>query len=169
MTENSSEGFRVFAQDNSQKILVVGIGNEYRGDDGIGLVIARKIRERKLSSVSVKEESGEGAALMEAWQGYENVILVDAISSGAKPGTIFKINANKKNVPAKFFHYSTHAFSVAEAIELARAMRTLPRELVVYGIEGANFNAGINISHDVQESANHVIEQILKKIKAANL
>jgi hydrogenase maturation protease len=165
MGEKPSEGPQVFDQDNLQKVLVVGIGNVYRSDDGIGLLIARKIRERRLLSVTVKEESGEGAALMEAWQGYESVILVDAISSGAKPGTILRIDAWKKKVPMKFFHYSTHAFSVAEAIELARAMKTLPPRLIVYGIEGASFSAGVGISHVVQISAKRIVEQILKKIR----
>jgi hydrogenase maturation protease len=147
-----------------QKVLVVGIGNEYRSDDGIGLVIARKIREIHLSSVIVIEESGEGTKLMEAWQGYKRVVLVDAILSGAKSGTIFKIDASKKKVPSRFFHYSTHAFSIAEAIELARVMKTLPPRFLIYGIEGANFNAGTNISQVVQESAKHVVEQIVKKL-----
>jgi hydrogenase maturation protease len=155
-------------ENNPQKVLLIGIGNEYRSDDGIGLVVARKIRERLLLSVTVKEESGEGAALMEAWQGYESVILMDAVSTGAKPGTIFAIDAGKNKVPAKFFHYSTHAFSVAEAIELARAMSTLPPRFFVYGIEGANFSAGVGISHVVQESAKHVVEQILKKVKVVS-
>jgi hydrogenase maturation protease len=152
-------------ENDPRKVLLIGIGNEYRSDDGIGLVIVRKIRERLLLSVTVKEESGEGAALMEAWQGCESVIIIDAVSSGAKPGTIFEIDAGKKNVPAKFFHYSTHAFSMAEAIELGRAMNTLPPRLCIYGIEGANFSAGVGISHVVQESANRVVGQILKKIR----
>jgi hydrogenase maturation protease len=159
----------VIAENNPGNVLLVGIGNEYRSDDSIGIVIARKIRGKKLSSVSVQEESGEGAALMEAWQGYENVILVDAVSSGAKPGTIFRIEANKEPVSSKFFHYSTHAFSVTEAIELARAMNTLPRGLVIYGIEGVRFSAGTTLSHVVQESADHVVEQILKEIKVTGL
>lgn len=149
-----------------QKILVVGIGNDYRGDDGIGFVIARNIREKLLLHVTTIEESGDGAALMEAWQGYDIVILVDAISSGAKPGTIIKIDAGKINVPAKYFHCSTHAFGVAEAIALAKAMKKLPPRLLVYGIEGAKFNAGVTLSRVVRQSAKKVIEQILKDVKA---
>jgi hydrogenase maturation protease len=144
--------------------LLIGIGNEYRSDDRIGLMIARDIRERHHLSVRVKEESGEGAALMESWKGYENVLIADAVSSGAKPGTIFIIDAGKEIVPAKFFHYSTHTFSVAEAIELARELKILPPRVLVYGIEGTNFSAGVSISHVVQESAKHVVEQILKKV-----
>jgi len=161
MVEKPSEGFRVFDQGNLQKVLVIGIGNEYRSDDGVGLVVAREIHKKLVPSVTVKEESGEGAALMDLWQGYQNVIIVDAVSSGAKPGTIFKIDANIEMIPAKFFHYSTHAFSLTEAIELARTMNTLPPKLLVYGIEGANFSAGVDISPPVKEAANQVIEQIV--------
>lgn len=141
--------------------LLIGIGNEYRSDDGVGLVVARETHEKLIPLVTVREESGEGAALMEAWQGFQNVILVDAVSSGAMSGTIFRIDANKETVPTKFFHYSTHAFSVAEAIELARAMNTLPPNIVVYGIEGMNFAAGTTISTSVQKAAKQVIKQIV--------
>ena len=165
MTNVPSEELQVFDQGNLQKVLVIGIGNEYRSDDAIGLVIVREIRERHILSVSVKEESGEGAALMEAWQGYESVIIVDATLSGTKPGTISKFEANKEILPMKFFHYSTHAFSLAEAIKLSKTMNTLPPNLLIFGIEGANFNAGVNISHVVQVSAKRVVEQILREVE----
>ena len=146
------------------KILLIGIGNEFRSDDGIGLIIVRQLQNKQISSIVIKEASGEGAALMEAWKGYKSVIIADAVSSGAKPGTIFIIDAGKELVPAKFFHYSTHAFSVAEAIELAREMKLLPPRFLVYGIEGANFSAGTTISQGVQDSVHQVVEQIVNKV-----
>ena len=168
MIEKPSEGSKNLIENNLRKTLLVGVGNEYRSDDGIGLAVARAIREKLLPSVIVKEESGEGAALMEAWQGFQNVIIVDAVSSGAMPGTIFRIDANKETVPITFFHYSTHAFSVAEAVELAKVINTLPSRLLVYGIEGAAFTAGVKISSIVKEAANRVIEQIMREIETAN-
>ena len=164
MNEQSSGKGPITHRKTPQKVLIIGIGNEYRCDDGVGLVIARTLRERLPGSVSIKEESGEGAALIEAWQGYERVILIDAISSGSTRGTIFKIDVRKKKVPAKLFHSSSHAFGTAEAIELARVMKTLPRELRIYGIEGAAFTAGRTISDSVQVSAQKVVKQILKFI-----
>jgi hydrogenase maturation protease len=148
-------------------ILLIGVGNDYRSDDGIGLLVARKIREKQIPFITVKEESGEGASLIEAWQGFQIVILVDAVSSGTEPGTIFRIWTNEEIIPIKFFHYSTHAFSVAEAIELARMMNTLPSRLLVYGIEGDIFTAGVKISSRVKQAANKVIEQIMKEIETA--
>jgi len=166
MIAKPSEGSKNLIENNLRKTLFIGVGNKYRSDDGVGLVVARKIHEKLIPSVTVKEESGEGAALMEAWQGFQNVIIVDAVSSDAMPGTIFRIDANKETVPIKFFHYSTHAFSVAEAIELTRAMNVLPSKLVVYGIEGNNFVAGTTISLLVQETAHKIIEQLIKEIKS---
>lgn len=130
-------------------------------------MIVQEIGEKRLPSITIKEESGEGAALIEAWQGFQNVIVVDAVSSGAKPGTIFKIKAHEESVPAKFFHYSTHAFSVAEAIELARTMKTLPSNILLYGIEGENFAAGTDISPSVQKAAKQVVEQIINEVEVA--
>ena len=69
------------------------------------------------------EESGDtgfGAALMAAWQDAEVVILVDAVRSGAEPGKIHHFDARDEHLPTDFFHYSTHAFSVAEALEQVR-------------------------------------------------
>lgn len=123
-------------------VLVIGIGNEYRGDDSVGLRIARKLAAKSIPNVEVIEESGEGASLLEAWKGAQTVLLVDAVSSNAEPGAIHRFDAHAENIPRKFFHYSTHAFSVAEAVELARTMNQLPPRLIVFGIEGKNFQAG---------------------------
>ena len=122
--------------------LVIGLGNAYRGDDGVGLVVTRRLRELALPNVTVREESGEGAALIEAWKNSDTVILVDAVQSGAAPGTVHRLDASRAPVPLRFFHYSTHAFSVAEAVELARALNQLPPRVILYGIEGRDFSAG---------------------------
>jgi hydrogenase maturation protease len=115
---------------SSQKsrVLVIGVGNDYRHDDAVGLIVARRLREKNLQHVTVREMSGEGAALIAAWQGADCVIIVDAVQSGAAPGTIFRVEAHREPIPTNFFHCSTHAFGVAEAIETARSLGQLPRE-----------------------------------------
>ncbi len=145
--------------------LVIGIGNEYRHDDAVGLVVARRLREKNLDGVKVLELSGEGAALIEAWRDAETVILVDAVHSGAAPGTIYRFAAHQQSIPTKFFHYSTHAFSVAEAIELARTLNQLPSRLIVYGIEGKDFAAGEGISPEVEQAASRVVDSITEELR----
>lgn len=148
-------------------VLIIGVGNEYRGDDGVGLAVARRIRELNLSAVKVIEASGEGAALMEAWQGAEAAMLIDAVYSGGTPGTIYRFDARTESIPAKFFHYSTHAFSVAEAIELARALNQLPPRLIVYGIEGLRFDAGVGLSAEVERATPEVVRRALREMSVA--
>ncbi len=114
--------------------------------------------------VTVIEASGEGATLMEAWKGYERVIVIDATSSGSSPGTIHRFEAHREPLPARFFHYSTHAFSVAEAIEMARALGHLPPEIIVYGIEGKHFVAGEGFSPEVENAASLVVDRVLRDL-----
>jgi hydrogenase maturation protease len=148
--------------------LIIGLGNEFRGDDGVGRVVARRLREAAMPGVTVREESGEGAALMDAWKDAAAVILVDAVQSGAAPGTIHRLDATHTPVPSRFFHYSTHAFSVAEAVELARALDQLPPRLILYGIEGGNFAAGEELSPEVAAAMDELLPRITQEIQSVN-
>jgi hydrogenase maturation protease len=149
------------------RILVIGVGNEYRSDDAAGLVVARRLRQLSLGNITVIEESGEGTDLMESWKGADTVIIVDAASSGAKPGTIHRIDARAQRIPTGLLRYSTHAFSVGEAVELARAMNRLPPRMVVYGIEGERFDEGTVLSRAVQGSVDTVVDLVLKQLRTA--
>ena len=141
--------------------LIIGIGNEYRGDDAVGLIVARLLKGCLADSVKVLEQSGDGAALMEAWRGAETVIIIDAVASGGAPGAIHRFDANTRPIPKSAFHCSTHAFGVAEAIGLSRALGELPRSLIVYGIEGKNFAAGVGLSPEVEGAVGEVVRRAL--------
>lgn len=147
--------------------LLIGVGNPYRGDDAIGLWVAERLEQRADLTAQVCSASGEGAALLELWQGVERAIVVDAARSGAAPGKIFRFEAHRQVIPTRFFHYSTHAFSVAEAVELARALGQLPPRLILYGIEGEDFRAGQGLSPCVRDAAEMVILKILQDLKCA--
>jgi hydrogenase maturation protease len=140
---------------------IIGIGNASRGDDEAGVAVARVLRALALpADVEVVEHSGEGAALLEAWQGIESVILVDAVSTGATPGTIHRLDVEARPLPADLVAYSTHAFGVAAAIELGRALGMLPRRLLLYGIEGACFDVGAEMTPRVRRAADRLAAQI---------
>jgi hydrogenase maturation protease len=147
---------------NQSAILVIGVGNEYRGDDAIGLLVARRVRELGLENVIAIEESGEGAHLIEAWKGAETVIIVDAVSSGANPGSVYRFDAVAQRIPSKIFRHSSHAFSVVEAIELARTMSQLPPHLIVIGIEGQSYEAGVGLSPEVKQGVEEVVNRITR-------
>ena len=145
-------------------MLVIGVGNAYRCDDAVGLIVAQRLRALVPPGITILEQSGEGAALMEAWQDADHVILVDAASSGESPGTIHRFEAAVAPIPAQFFNYSTHAFSVAEAVEMARQLDKLPPSLIVYGIEGRSFSFGQGLSLEVEQAARTVVDQVLQEL-----
>jgi hydrogenase maturation protease len=147
-------------------VLIIGMGNEYRRDDAAGLVAARRLKEAALEHIRVREESGEGTALIEAWKDADAVILIDALHSGAKAGTVRRLDAHRQPLPTGLFHYSTHAFGLAEAIELARALGQLPPCLIVYGIEGTNFEAGLGLSPEVEKAVPKAVERVLGELHA---
>jgi len=147
-----------------RQILVIGVGNDYRRDDAVGRVVARRLRSIKGENIRVVEESGEGAALLEAWKGADFVILIDAVHSGGVAGTIHRFDAAMQPVPGSFFHYSTHAFSVAEAVELARALNRIPARLIVYGIEGKNFDSRVELSPEVKAAAEEVFRLVKEEL-----
>jgi hydrogenase maturation protease len=148
---------------SASPVLVIGVGNRFRSDDAAGLIVAGSITAKTPSTVRVIEQSGEGASLIDSWKGSDSVVIIDATSSGSEPGTIHRFDVSTTPLPTKFFNYSTHAFSVAEAVELSRAMGMLPRKLIVYGIEGKNFSAGTSITPVVLRSIRRVLKMILSE------
>jgi hydrogenase maturation protease len=136
---------------------VIGVGNEWRRDDAAGLVVARRLRDARLSGVRVVEHEGEPLDLIEEWSGADEVIVVDAVSSGAEPGAIHRLDARSTRLPAELFNGSTHALSVAEAVELARVLERLPRRLLVYGIEGRSFTAGRGLTAEVEPAVSTLV------------
>jgi hydrogenase maturation protease len=156
------------ATESAARPLVIGVGNAYRGDDAAGLLIARRVADVAPGAARVVEESGEGVALMEAWRGAPFVVLCDAVQSGAAPGTVHQLDPAREPVPTGFFRYSTHAFSVAEAIELARALGELPPRMRVYGIEGADFAAGTALSPAVAGAVDPVVRAVVADLQTYN-
>jgi len=149
------------------KIIVIGIGNPYRSDDAAGLIVARRLKERSIHCCEVHELVGEGTALMDLWEGAQRVVVIDAVQSGAAPGTIHRFHANLHPLPAPIFHDSTHAFGLIEAIELSRALKQLPSNLVIYGIEGQNFAAGTGLSQTVLDGVNDLVRDLRQEIDSS--
>ncbi|QPJ61590.1 MAG: hydrogenase maturation protease [Candidatus Nitronauta litoralis] len=143
----------------TQGIFIVGVGNQYRHDDGAGLEVVRRIKKLR-EDIECVEQSGEGVQLMDTWKERNHVILIDAVSSSKAPGTLHCINANKEPLPKNWFSCSTHNFGVAEAVEMSNVMDTLPVTLQIFGIEGNCFDPGEGLTPEVEQAVNRVVEQI---------
>lgn len=145
--------------------LIIGIGNEFRSDDGVGLYVARLLQKLKPANCTIKEASGEGTYLMSCWEGYDCVIIVDAVRFFSAPGTIYRIDTDQQSLPAKWVQCSSHFVSLPEAIRLSQSLGKKPPTLIVYGIEGSCFDAGIRLSAEVKTAADSLAGMIEGELK----
>ncbi|MBF0130930.1 MAG: hydrogenase maturation protease [Alphaproteobacteria bacterium] len=141
--------------------LIIGIGNRFRGDDGAGPAVAGGLRAR---GVDAGEMNGDGTELMELWTGRAWVIVVDAARSGAPSGTLHRFEAGTEPLPSGFFHYSTHQFGLAEAVETSRILGLLPSRLTVFGVEGRDFGFKEGLTPETARGCRETVEEIVEMI-----
>ena len=149
---------------SSANVVVIGVGNLFRNDDGVGCAVIHCLRERPVPGVIFLEETGDGAELLGIWRHTHAAILIDAVQSGAAPGGIYRFDARAQELPAWYSRCSTHSFGVAEAIELARTLGELPARLIVFGVEGLNFSMGDTLSPEVAETVPQVAARIREEL-----
>lgn len=146
------------------RLVIIGIGNPFRSDDAAGLLVARALRDKAPQGVVVLEENGEPASLIEAWDRAGAVIVIDAVSSGAPPGTLHVIDARDAPLDPGLFGHSTHSFGVAEAVELAKTLGRIPPVVWIVGVEGKNFTTGTALSPEALEGVEKATAAVLRKI-----
>jgi hydrogenase maturation protease len=146
----------------NESVVIVGVGNTYRRDDGAGPTAATRLRALLPGHIRVLVQEGDLASALDDWQGANAVILIDATSSGQTPGTIQRFDAHDSPLPSTFSTSSTHSFGVRDAIELARVLGRLPARIVVFGIEGRDFTEGVGISREVDAAVDEVVRRVIE-------
>ena len=144
--------------------VVIGIGNPDCGDDAAGRLVGRLLRGRLPHSIRIEETDGEATSLLARLEGKDWAYLIDACASGAAPGTLHRFDASRAPLPAARFGFSTHGMGLPDAIELARALGTLPPRCIVYAVEGIAFEAGAPLSPAVARSLPSLAERLCHDI-----
>jgi hydrogenase maturation protease len=149
--------------------LVVGLGSMDRGDDAVGPEVARAVAERGLPGVRVIEHE-DPTGLLDLWSGHDPVVVVDAVRSGGPAGTIHQLEtgAGARRMPERAWAATgrggTHAFGLAAAVELARALHRLPPRLVVVGVEADSFEYGAPLTGAVASAVVPAADRVLAAI-----
>ena len=120
-------------------VRLIGIGAEHRGDDAVGLLVARRVRAAAPPGVEIVQSPGDAGDLLTLLDGVERVILVDAARGGGTPGAIELVSAGSARRTSS---RSTHGLGVAEALDLAKALGVLPPSVRLYVVHGARFDPG---------------------------
>jgi hydrogenase maturation protease len=165
--DHPGSGRDVSERTQAGRKLVVGLGNEWRGDDGVGLLVARRLRAKALDGVIVRDVGNDPTQLLEAWANADVAYVIDALCSGSEPGTARRWDVSRDSLDGNIFRLSTHRVTVAEAVELARALKQLPRRLVVFGIEGQCYCVGCEVSLEVRRGADRIADTIERELRDA--
>jgi hydrogenase maturation protease len=150
-------------------VLVAGIGSRWRGDDAAGLLVAEQLRllwRRQTGSVTIRQMETAGPELLELWCGAQFAILVDAVVSGAQPGTIHRLDLLRRPIPWRAA-VSSHTLELAAVVHLARVLDRLPGRLVLYGIEAEIVEQGACPSTAVAGALPRCVEAVCCDIAGA--
>ena len=125
------------------KVLIAGMGNELRGDDGFGVAVARLLAERDLGAEITVREFGIGGVhlVQELLAGYDALLIVDAVHRSSEPGTIHLLEPEVPDLaglPAdvkRDFLADMHWADPSRAMILAKALGALPSRVLILGCE----------------------------------
>lgn len=143
---------------------IICCGTPYRSDDGAGLVVAERLHQL---GMGVSTCTGEATDLLEAMNGAEEVLVVDAAITGAAAGTIHEW----RDGMAEFQRNSStsHALGVPEGIALARVLGRLPARIHICSIEAKTFGVGDEVSAEVRRAADDLAYRIADLVSVRSL
>ena len=149
----------------TRRVVVIGVGNTLRGDDGAGPAVAKGVRARAADAVEVRICEEEPSRLIDALGDADVAFIVDAVSTGAAGGTVHRFDASKEALAARELRSSTHALGISDTIELARALGRLPEQAIVFGIEGVDFTAHEGLTAPVADGVARATTAVLEEVR----
>lgn len=119
---------------SKRRILLLALGNDILGDDGVGFAVARTLKKEFQEEVEIVESSEAGLALLEILEGYECALLLDAVvTGGCPPGSILEfLPEDFQKVLAPSPHYA----GIPEVLQMAERLGIpFPKEIRILALE----------------------------------
>ncbi len=153
----------------ARRVLVVGVGNVLRADDGFGVAVARRLAERELPPGVTLAETGIGGIHLvhELMAGYDALIVVDAVDRGRPPGSVLVIDADVIDVgelPLDARHdllADMHLATPERALMVARAVGVLPEHTIIVGAQPAETEElGVGLSDEIAAAVDVAVAEV---------
>lgn len=143
--------------------VVIGVGNEFRRDDGIGPALVEYLRPLDLARVRLVIADGEPTQLLDAWAGADLAVVVDAVLlEPSLPGRIHRTSVEQ--IPRSGRAPSSHGLGIPEALLLGQALDRIPRRMAVFAVEAAEFGYGNGLSAAVAAALPDLAEAVLAEL-----
>jgi len=145
-------------------LLILGLGNPLMGDDGLGGEVVRRLSQRERPiGVRIEEAGTPGLALLDLWDGWSRVWLVDAVEMGLAPGA-WRCFEPLPVARLDEVCLSAHGGSLESVLCLARELDPLPLELLLFAVQPERVSAGVGLSDVVAAAAETLREEIQQRL-----
>ncbi|RMH57231.1 MAG: hydrogenase maturation protease [Candidatus Hydrogenedentota bacterium] len=146
-------------------VIVVGVGNLLRRDDGIGIRVVNDLAERIECLGMFSADGGTGGySLLGIVEGFEQVIFVDAVNMGLSPGEVQRFRGDRIAATVKP-SLSGHEFDLGATVNLIE--RIMPEsEIDVVGIQPANVDYGMELSEELKGCYPEILKRVLVLLQA---
>jgi hydrogenase maturation protease len=146
-----------------RRAVVIGVGNSYRLDDGVGPAAIAELANHQLADVLLTVADGEPTQLLDAWSGASLAVVIDAVlCQPATPGRIHRTALGQLTPGGRLA--STHGLGIPDAIRLAQVLDRAPERLVVYAVEAAELGFGLGLSPAVAAAVPQLIRDVLVEL-----
>ena len=160
-----------------RRVVVIGIGNEFRRDDGAGPEVLARLREQvhtvgpdmvrpgtvRGDTVQLLSSDGEPASLIEAWTGAALAVVVDAVLADPPvPGRLHRLVLDRMTTEVR--PVSSHGLGLGEAIGLARALGRMPDRLIIHAVEAADVGHGVGFTPAVAAAVAPLTAAVLRDL-----
>jgi hydrogenase maturation protease len=156
--------------DPGRRTVVIGVGNQFRRDDGAGPAVIARLRalqpgDAGLSGVTLALSDGEPGRLIDLWEGSRLAVVVDAVrDSRLPPGHTCQLAADALAGPADGAA-SSHGIGLGDTVALARVLGRLPARLTVLAVVGRDFGFGTDLTAEVATAVTELVEQVREIVR----
>jgi len=152
------------------RILVCGVGNKLKRDDGLGPYVIEELELKNMpTGVDVADFGISGFKCALKLEGYRKVVFVDAISlPGSEPGRLHRLRINKdalmRSPKLSDFSVSMHETDLERIIATAAVLNIYPEEVVIVGCEPSDTEVGLGLSPAVKAAVPQVIDLVMQEL-----
>jgi hydrogenase maturation protease len=155
---------------DADSVLIVGLGNELLGDEGLGVHVARSLlaaRDSLPAHVTVLEAGTSLLDVLPEMPRYARVILVDAVRTGRRPGTLCRAELSADSITQQEASapVSLHQWGVMETLRAAKLLKLLPARLSLVGAEPERIGPGTELSPALARARERITSILLDELR----